>query len=102
MTNTANTFYNTAMIWSYTRRMMRSGFIGFWRNGTVSLAAIFAMLITLSVVGALMVGNVFLSLVPGAVKEEGGVALFFSIGAAEPDILAPKKIPGDAPRSEPR
>ncbi|KKW38193.1 MAG: Cell division protein [Parcubacteria group bacterium GW2011_GWA1_54_88] len=70
---------------------MRSGFIGFWRNGTVSLAAIFAMLITLSVVGALMVGNVFLSSFLETVKEKVDVTLYFTIDAQEPDILALKK-----------
>jgi len=70
--------------------MMRSGFIGFWRNGTVSLAAIFAMLITLSVVGALMVGNVFLSSFLETVKEKVDVTLYFTIDAQEPDIWRSK------------
>ncbi len=71
--------------------MMRSGFIGFWRNGTVSLAAILAMVITLSVVGSLLVGNVFLFAFLDTVKEKVDVTVYFTINAQETDILSIKK-----------
>jgi len=79
------------MIWIHLRRMIRSGFIGFWRNSTVSLAAILAMIITLTVVGSLMIGNVFLTAFLDTVKEKVDVTVYFTIDAAETDILALKK-----------
>jgi cell division protein FtsX len=35
------------MLWTNTKRVIRAGFVNFWRNGFVSLASILVMTITL-------------------------------------------------------
>lgn len=70
---------------------MRSGFIAFWRNNTVSLAAILAMTITIFVIGSLILGNVFMDKFLDAVKEKVDVTVYFRIDAAEEDILSVKR-----------
>ena len=36
------------------KRIVRAGFVGFWRNAFVSLAAIFVMAVSLFVIGSTM------------------------------------------------
>lgn len=73
------------------RRIARSGFVGFWRNQAVSLAALFAMTITLFVIGALLVGNTFLNAFLGTIKDKVDVTVYFVENAEESDILAVKR-----------
>jgi cell division protein FtsX len=40
------------MIWLTTKRIIKSGFVNFWRNGFVSLSSIVVMVITLFVIGS--------------------------------------------------
>jgi len=73
------------------RRISRSGFISFWRNQAVSLAALFAMTITLFAIGALMVGSTFLDAFLGTIKDKVDVTVYFVEDAQENDILAVKR-----------
>ncbi len=41
------------MFWINTKRVIRTGFVSFWRNGFVSLSAVLIMTVTLLVVGGL-------------------------------------------------
>ena len=70
---------------------MRSGFIAFWRNNTVSLAAILAMTITIFVIGSLILGNVFMDKFLDTIKEKVDVTVYFRLDAAEADILSVKR-----------
>ncbi len=72
------------------RRISRSGFISFWRNQAVSLAALFAMTITLFAIGALMVGSTFLDVFLGTIKDKVDVTVYFVEDAQESDILTVK------------
>jgi len=69
------------------RRISRSGFVSFWRNQTVSLAALFAMTVTLFAIGSLMVGNTFLDAFLGTIKDKVDVTVYFVEDAQENDIL---------------
>ena len=72
------------------RRISRSGFISFWRNQAVSLAALFAMTITLFAIGALMVGSTFLDVFLGTIKDKVDVTVYFVEDAQGSDILTVK------------
>lgn len=73
------------------KRVFQAGFFGFIRNGFVSLASIFTMLVTLSVILALMFGGAILNTTLGALKEKVDLNVYFVRDAKEADILAMQK-----------
>ena len=42
------------------KRIIRTGFYNFWRNGTVSLASVLIMMVTLTVIGAVIFSGAIL------------------------------------------
>ena len=64
--------------------------MSFWRNGFVSLASVLVMIITLSVIGAIVFLNVLLETSLSAIKDKVDVNVYFVTNAAEEDILAVK------------
>ena len=64
-------------IWLTTKRVARYGFIGFFRNGFVSLSAVFIMTITLFVVSSLIIGNAALSSVLRDLTNQVDVTVYF-------------------------
>ena len=67
---------------------MRSGFVGFWRNAFVSLAAIFVMTVTLSVVGGVMLLGQLLDVSLEQIQDKVDINVYFVTEAAEADIFA--------------
>ncbi len=72
------------------KRIIRSGFVGFWRNAYVSLAAIFVMIITLTVVGGLMLTTQLLSISLEQIKEKVDINVYMVTTASEEAISALK------------
>lgn len=72
------------------RRVIRSGFIGFWRNGYVSIAAIFVMGITLTVVGSGMLVGQLLNAALTQIKDKVDINVYLVTSADEAPILALK------------
>lgn len=72
------------------RRIARTGLMSFWRNGFVSLASVLVMIITLSVIGAIVFLNVLLETSLTAIKDKVDVNVYFVTDAPEEDILAVK------------
>ncbi len=70
------------------RRVMRSGFLNFWRNAVVSLSAIFVMTVALFVIGASMLSSVFLQETLRTIEEKVDINVYFSSTAKADDILA--------------
>lgn len=64
-------------IWLTTKRVVRYGLIGFFRNGFVSLSAVFIMTITLFVVSTLIIGNAALSSVLHNLTNQVDVTVYF-------------------------
>lgn len=62
--------------------------MSFWRNGFVSLASVLIMIITLSVIGAMVFLSVMLDTSLQAIKDKVDVNVYFVPSAAEDDILA--------------
>jgi len=78
------------MIWVNFKRIVRAGFINFWRNGWVSLATILIMVVTLSVIGSLFFGRAILSTVLGELQDKVDITVYFKTDANEGDMISLK------------
>lgn len=79
------------MIFTYIKRIIRTGFVNFWRNGFLSFAAIVVLTLSLVSFGALIFGSAFSRALIADVKSKVDINLYFTLNALEPDILALKK-----------
>lgn len=73
-----------------TRRIIRAGFINFWRNALVSLSAIFVMTIALFVVGSTLLTSVFLDSSLEEIKSKVDINIYFNPDVTEQDIYVMK------------
>jgi cell division transport system permease protein len=78
------------MFWTNIKRVIKAGFINFWRNGFVSLSSIFVMVITLLVLGSIIFTSVMLNSVLLQIKDKVDVNVYFVTNANETDIVAIK------------
>jgi len=72
------------------KRIIRSGFVGFWRNAFVSLAAIFVMTVTLTVVGGVMLVNELLNAALVQIKDKVDINVYMVTTASEEAIFVLK------------
>lgn len=77
-------------MWTKFKRIVRAGFVGFWRNAYVSLASIFVMTIALFVIGATMMIDQLLTVSLQQLQSKVDINLYFVTGAPEDEILALK------------
>jgi len=75
------------MFWTDTKRILRSGFVGFWRNGVVSLASTLVMAFALFVIGALIFLGAMLDSSLAQIKDKVDINVYFVLSASENDIL---------------
>ncbi len=68
------------------RRIVRSGFIGFWRNAYVSLASIFTISIALFVIGATMFVDELLTSSLNTLQSKVDINVYFTPSAPQADI----------------
>lgn len=73
------------------RRITRTGFINFWRNGFLSFAAIVVITLSLCSFGALIFGSAFGRSLLADVKEKVDINVYFALNAPEADILEVQK-----------
>jgi len=73
------------------RRIVKAGFLNFWRNAVVSLSAIFVMTVALFVVGSTMLSSVFLQSSLEAIRDKVDVNIYFNPDAPEADIFVMKR-----------
>lgn len=69
------------------KRVIRTGFFNFWRNGTVSLASILVMTVTLLVIGSLSFFNAVLDTSLAELQNKIDINVTFVTTAKESDIL---------------
>ncbi|MBX4197842.1 ABC transporter permease [Candidatus Parcubacteria bacterium] len=79
------------MLWTNTKRVVRSGFVNFWRNGFVSLSSILVMTITLFVLGSLIFTYVLLNGALIQIKDKVDINVYFVTTAKEEDIKSIQK-----------
>lgn len=73
------------------KRVLKWGFLGFFRNGIVSVATVLVMSLSIFMIGAVFVGGSFLSAVISNLEEKVDISAYFKISAPETEILALKK-----------
>lgn len=74
------------MFWTNTKRILKSGFVNFFRNGFVSLAAILVMSITLFAIGSLLFSSVLLEDSLNQLKDKVDINVYFVTTAEEEDV----------------
>lgn len=72
------------------KRVVRAGFVGFWRNGFVSLSAIFVITVTLLVVGSSMLLGQLFSTALTQIASKVDINVYMVRDASEESILAIK------------
>ena len=75
-------------MWTATRRVIRSGFVGFWRNAFVSIAAIFVMTVALFFVGSTMMLDKLLSVSLDNIQDKVDINVYFVVDAEQDAIDA--------------
>ncbi|MFM2374426.1 MAG: hypothetical protein RLZZ234_421 [Candidatus Parcubacteria bacterium] len=76
--------------WTGMKRIGRAGFVGFWRNAFVSLAAIFVMTVTLFTIGVAIFLGQLLDTSLEQIRSKVDINVYFVTSAAEQDILGLK------------
>ena len=79
------------MKWIKMKRVIRSGFFSFWRNGFVSLSSILVMTVTLFVIGSIIFSGVIFSSTLEQIKDKVDINVYFVTTANESNVLAMKK-----------
>src|SRR3989344_5543716 len=74
------------MFWIKVKRIFRTGFFNFWRNGTVSLASVLVMTVTLSVLGFIVFSGAMLDASLEELKNKVDINVTFVPSASEEDI----------------
>ena len=76
------------MILTKIKRTVKSGAISFWRNGSVSLASVLILTVTLTVITMVLFSGVVLSSTLDTIKNKVDIDVYFVKGATEDSILA--------------
>ena len=79
------------MLWTNTKRIIRSGFFNFSRNTFVSLSSILVMTITLFVIGSLIFLSAILDTSLNVIRDKVDINVYFVTTAQESDILTLEK-----------
>lgn len=70
------------------RRIVRAGFVGFWRSAYVSLASVFVIAVALFVIGSTMFIDQLLTTSLSSLQEKVDINVYFVPDAAQEDIDA--------------
>lgn len=79
------------MIWINLKRIIKTGFVNFWRNGFVSLSTVLVMTVTLFVIGSVIFLSVILRSSLTELRQKVDVNVYFVTSAPEDGILSIKK-----------
>ncbi|MFA6602023.1 MAG: permease-like cell division protein FtsX [Candidatus Paceibacterota bacterium] len=79
------------MIFTTIRRITRTGFVNFWRNGFLSFASIVVITLSLCSFGLIIFIGAFGRSLIADVKDKVDINVYFSLSAQETDILALQK-----------
>lgn len=78
------------MFWTNAKRISRTGWTNFWRNGTVSFASVLIMMVTLTVIGFIIFSGAILGTSLSTLRNKVDVSATFIPAAKEEDILSIK------------
>ncbi len=74
------------------KRIIKTGFVNFWRNGFVSVSSVVVMTITLFVMGSLIFINEMMNTSLDMLRDKVDINAYFVIDAPEENILAVKSM----------
>jgi len=80
-------YYNTIMIFTTFKRIARTGFVNFWRNGFLSFAAIVVITLSLCIFGSLIMGTAYGRSLLADVKDKVDINVYFALSTPEYDIM---------------
>jgi len=73
------------------KRIFKSGFVNFWRNGVVSLSALLVMVITLIIISFVLFGGALLDHTLSELKDRVDINVNIATNVIEDDVLALQK-----------
>jgi len=79
------------IFWTKIKRILRTGFYNFWRNGTVSLASVLVMMVTLMVIGMIVFTGAILDRSLNELRSKVDINVTFVTTASEESILDIKR-----------
>ena len=79
------------MFWTSIKRVVKAGFVNFWRNGFISLASVLVVTMSLFVFEALIFFSILGTTYLNQVKAKVDVNVYFTTSAPEASILSLKK-----------
>lgn len=75
------------MIMTKIKRVLKAGFMNFWRNGWVSLATILIMAMTLFTIGSIIFSRALILSTLDELQNKVDISVYFKTDAAESDIV---------------
>lgn len=87
-------------MFTYLKRIIRTGFVNFWRNGFLSFSSIIILTLSLTAFGILIFGSAFGRTLISEVKNKVDINVYFTLSANETSILDLKKIIEKLPEVE--
>lgn len=78
------------MLWTSIKRVLRSGFMNFWRNSVVSVACVFVMTVTLFTIGSVIFVQATLDATLAELRDKVDINVYFATNAAPEEILRVK------------
>jgi cell division transport system permease protein len=79
------------MIFTSAKRVIKTGFINFWRNGFLSLAAVITITLSLLAFGVLIFASAFGQTLVDQIKSKVDINVYLTLNADEADILNLKR-----------
>lgn len=78
------------MFWTDIRRIIKSGFVNFWRSGLVSMSSILVLVVALLMIGSTILMSAFLSSTLATIQDKIDINIYFNVNAPEEEVLALK------------
>jgi cell division transport system permease protein len=78
------------MFWINLKRIIKAGFISFWRNGSVSLSAVFVMIVALFMIASTLLVTAFLGTALRDLQDKIDINIYIDATASEDSILSLK------------
>ena len=91
MTLGLSTFRLNFMFWTALKRIIKAGFISFWRNGSVSLSAVFVMIVALFMIASTLLITAFLGTALKDLQDKIDINIYVDTKATEIEILGLKE-----------
>lgn len=79
------------MIWTNIKRTLKSGFVSFWRNGSVSLASVLVMIVTLLVISSIIFIGAMLGSTLKSIESKVDINVYITQTASDTDISSLQK-----------